>query len=257
MSKENKRFYWLKLKEDFFTDKRIKRLRKISGGDTYTVIYLKLLLLSLSENGRLYYDGVESDFISELALTIDEGEDDVMVTVNYLITRGLLEEVRENDEYFLTEMPSLVGSETASTRRSRKHREKKLIEKNKTLALQCNTNATPTQQIETKRNTEKEKELDIEKEKDIELDSSFIHSNESSVVYLFPIEDGSTYPITTNNIELLEEKYPTLALHHEFMLMANWLKQDEKRLKPADYMPKFIDNWLSQSLENKNKGRRY
>ncbi|HHO8601308.1 TPA: replisome organizer, partial [Klebsiella pneumoniae] len=26
-------------------DKRIKRLRRISGGDTYTIIYLKLLLL--------------------------------------------------------------------------------------------------------------------------------------------------------------------------------------------------------------------
>ena len=39
MSTENRRYYWLKLKENFFTDKRIKRLRKI------------------------YYDGVETDFI--------------------------------------------------------------------------------------------------------------------------------------------------------------------------------------------------
>ena len=82
---DNRRYYWLKLKEDFFTDKRIKRLRKISGGDTYTIIYLKLLLLSLKDSGKLYYDGVETDFIKELALTIDEKEDDVMVTVNYLV----------------------------------------------------------------------------------------------------------------------------------------------------------------------------
>ena len=68
----NKRYYWIKLKEEFFTDKRIKRLRKISGGDTYTIIYLKLLLLSLKDEGKLYYDGVESDFTKELALTIDE-----------------------------------------------------------------------------------------------------------------------------------------------------------------------------------------
>ena len=38
----NKKFFWLKLKEDFFRDKRIKKLRKIAGGDTYTIIYLKL-----------------------------------------------------------------------------------------------------------------------------------------------------------------------------------------------------------------------
>ena len=57
----NKRYYWIKLKEEFFTDKRIKRLRRISGGDTYTIIYLKLLLLSLKDEGKLYLDGVESD----------------------------------------------------------------------------------------------------------------------------------------------------------------------------------------------------
>ena len=129
---ENRRYYWLKLKEDFFTDKRIKRLRRISGGDTYTIIYLKLLLLSLKNSGKLYYDGVETDFIKELALTIDETEDDVMVTVNYLVAQNLMEIIVENDEYFLTEIPNLIGSETASTRRSRKS-------KSVAMQHQCNT----------------------------------------------------------------------------------------------------------------------
>lgn len=160
---DNRRYYWLKLKEDFFTDKRIKRLRKISGGDTYTIIYLKLLLLSLKDSGKLYYDGVETDFIKELALTIDETEDDVMVTVNYLVAQGLMEIITENDEYFLTEIPSLIGSETASTRRSRKSRGQK--------ALQCNTGATPCNFLQQNCNgdIEIEKEIDIELEKEGEL----------------------------------------------------------------------------------------
>ena len=121
----NKLYYWIKLKEEFFTDKRIKRLRRISGGDTYTIIYLKLLLLSLKDEGKLYYDGVESDFIKELALTIDETDDDVMVTVNYLINQGLLEVVTENDEYYLTEIPNLIGSETAWAEKKRRYRQNK------------------------------------------------------------------------------------------------------------------------------------
>lgn len=32
---ERKRFYWLKLHEDFFRQKEIKKLRMIAGGDTY------------------------------------------------------------------------------------------------------------------------------------------------------------------------------------------------------------------------------
>ena len=155
----NKRYYWIKLKEEFFTDKRIKRLRRISGGDTYTIIYLKLLLLSLKDEGKLYYDGVESDFIKELALTIDETDDDVMVTVNYLINQGLLEVVTENDEYYLTEIPNLIGSETASTRRSRKSRELKM--------LQCNTNAIHKQQ---KCNGEIEKDIEIDKVREGEIE---------------------------------------------------------------------------------------
>lgn len=162
---ENRRYYWLKLKEDFFTDKRIKRLRRISGGDTYTIIYLKLLLLSLKDGGKLYYDGVETDFIKELALTIDEKEDDVMVTVNYLMAQNLIEVIAENDEYFLTEMPNLIGSETASTRRSRKSRAYKENQK----ALQCNTNATLSNLLQQNCNTEIEKEIDIELEKEGEL----------------------------------------------------------------------------------------
>ena len=85
----NKRYYWIKLKEEFFTDKRIKRLRRISGGDTYTIIYLKLLLLSLKDEGKLYYDGVESDFIKELALTIDETDDmetDISIPIKILLS---------------------------------------------------------------------------------------------------------------------------------------------------------------------------
>lgn len=87
---ENIRYYWLKLKEDFFTDKRIKRSRRISGGDTYTIIYLKLLLLSLKDSAKLYYYEVETDFIKELALTIDEKEDDVIFTVNYFMAQNLI-----------------------------------------------------------------------------------------------------------------------------------------------------------------------
>ena len=39
-----KRYYWLKFRDDFFDSKRIKKLRKMAGGDTYTIIYLKMML---------------------------------------------------------------------------------------------------------------------------------------------------------------------------------------------------------------------
>ena len=151
-----KKYYWLKLKEDFFRDKRIKKLRSIAGGDTYTLIYLKLQLLSLKNDGELFFEGVEDNFIEEIALEIDEDFENVKVTIMFLLKNGLIEEVSE-DVYILIETKKCIGKESASTERVRKSRANR-----KDNLLQCNTD-------ETKCNTEIEIELELEK--DIEIDS--------------------------------------------------------------------------------------
>ena len=145
-----KRYYWLKLMKDFFTNPKIKKLRKLAGGDTFTIIYLKLQLLSLDNEGVLIFQGIENTFEEEMALTIDEDVENVSVTLNYLISQNLMEVLNET-EYLLTETQCLIGSESSVTKRVRKHREQK--------ALHCNTS-------ETICNTEIEKELEIDKEID-------------------------------------------------------------------------------------------
>ena len=78
-----KKFYWLKLKDNFFQQKEIKKLRKIAGGDTYTIIYLKLQLLSLENEGVLVYEGVEKDFAEQLSYEIDEDRDNIEITLQF------------------------------------------------------------------------------------------------------------------------------------------------------------------------------
>lgn len=125
-----KRYYWFRLHKDFFQKKEIKRLRRVAGGDTYAVIYLKMLLRSIVDGGKLYFDGYEETFVSELALDIDEDEQNVQITVNYLLKNGLLLEC-EADEYYLPEANNNTGSETAAASRMRKLR-------NKSKELDCN-----------------------------------------------------------------------------------------------------------------------
>lgn len=149
-----KRYYWLKLMKDFFTNPKIKKLRKLAGGDTFTIIYLKLQLLSLDNEGVLIFQGIENTFEEEMALTIDEDVENVSVTLNYLISQNLMEVLNET-EYLLTETQCLIGSESSVTKRVRKHREQK--------ALHCNTS-------ETICNTEIEIEKELEIDKDIDKD---------------------------------------------------------------------------------------
>lgn len=143
---EEKRFFWLKLKENFFDEKYIKALRRLPQGDSLVIVYLKMQLKSLKTEGIIKYEGILPDSISELALVLDEDENIVKLTVEALVRYGVIERW-ENETFYMSAMQQLIGSETQAAARVRKHREAK--------ALQCNGNVT-------KCNTEIEKEIDKE-----------------------------------------------------------------------------------------------
>ena len=134
MVTENRRYYWLQLKDDFFNSKEIKLMRKLPGGEEITIIYLKMMLASLAEQGKLYFEGLAEDLAEELSLIIDEDSEAIRLTLMFLTKKKLLT-TSDNYQFNLEQVPEMVGSETASTRRSRKHRETKKL-------LQCNTTAT-------------------------------------------------------------------------------------------------------------------
>ena len=134
MVTENRRYYWLQLKDDFFNSKEMKLMRKLPGGEEITIIYLKMMLASLAEQGKLYFEGLAEDLAEELSLIIDEDPEAIRLTLMFLTKKKLLT-TSDNYQFNLEQVPEMVGSETASTRRSRKHRETQK-------ALQCNTTTT-------------------------------------------------------------------------------------------------------------------
>jgi len=118
-----KKYYWLKLKSDFFTSREMKKLRKIAGGDTYTIIYLKLQLLSLKNEGILRFEGTEENIVEQLALEIDESVDNVAVTLKFMESNNLLESL-DKDEILISKVPESIGKETDSAERMRRLRSK-------------------------------------------------------------------------------------------------------------------------------------
>lgn len=122
---EEKRYFWLRLYDDFFTSKRIKKLRKIAGGDTYLIIYLKMQLMAMKHGGTLKWSGLEEKFADELALDLDEDPANVAVTLQYLLSCGLAEASDDLTEVFLPYAVKNVGSEGAAAQRMREHRARK------------------------------------------------------------------------------------------------------------------------------------
>lgn len=156
-----KKYYWLKLKRDFFTSLSMKKLRRIAGGDTYTIIYLKLQLLSLKDEGYLYHEGIEGTIYEEMALALDEDEENVKATMLFLEAMGLLEK-KTDHEYLLTEVPFLIGSETDKAELMRRKRAQARLESgnNVTAELPDVTLCYTEKEIEK----EKEEEIEIETE---------------------------------------------------------------------------------------------
>ena len=149
------RYYWLKLNKDFFKSKRIKKLRKLAGGDTFTIIYLKMQLLSTPTEGVLTYTGLEETIAEEIALDIDEDPDNVKITLNYLLKTGLCEMLGEN-ELLLPFAAASVGSEGSSAKRMRDLRERQKASLcDNTVQTEC---ALHYGEIDI------EKEIDIDKE---------------------------------------------------------------------------------------------
>ena len=202
---ENKRYFWLKLYEGFFRQKEIKKLRK-EAGDTCVIIYLKMLLKSLSSNGMLFFDGVESNFVEEVALDIDEDEDKVAVTVQFLMKQGILVKVSE-EEYLLTTCEDMVGSETESAKRVRKHRKKLEVLQSNGSALQCNTDVTECNtEIDIEKDLEEELEEDIENNQSINQEDAidkidaYTKLIKENIEYDYLLQD---YPTKTDVLEEL------------------------------------------------------
>ena len=173
---EKKRYYWLKFREDFFTSKRIKKLRKL--GADFVIIYLKMQLKAIKNEGCLTITGLEDSVADEIALDIDEDPDKVQVTLSYLQACGLVEV--ENDTLFLPYVQENIGSETAVAQRVREYRQRVKEQE----LLQCNTTVTEVKQNgNVEKEIEKDIDIDKEKERETEKETPPPNNNVSYVSY--------------------------------------------------------------------------
>lgn len=137
MSTENKRFYWIKLRENFFQQETIDWLMEQENGSAYIVLYLKMCLLTANTSGELIRT------IGDMTIPYEPKKisqktgfdiDTVNVALSLFKHLGLIEETQEGIPV-MPEVKNMVGSESESAARVRKYRKKKK-------ALQSNTDVT-------------------------------------------------------------------------------------------------------------------
>lgn len=258
--KNAQKYYWLKLKEDFFDDKVIRYLRRLPEGPSLVIIYLKMQLRSLKTEGFLKYDGIMPTCEEELALVLDENPMLVTGAINALEKMGVVERW-ENDTLYMAAMQELIGTETAAAARVRKHRELKknqgaLLQSNDQ-ALQCNTDVTTCNtEIEIDiRDRDKREEIEI---RDIDIlpgaetppsrKSNPNALSEPAVISL-TLNDKSQFSITETDVRNWQELYPAVNVLQELRNMKGWLDANPLKRKTKTGIRRFVNGWLSREQD--------
>lgn len=183
MAKKVKRYYWLKLKEDFFDEDTMGWLEEQDNGKEYCLFYLKLCLKSLKSDGVLVrkvgdmlipYDITKIAEITKTQVDIANGALNLLKQIGYI-------QVLDSGGLFLTQIENMTGSETDAAERQRKSRANKRVpEKGVTMSHQSHTVVTQESQFghteKENRVRERDKELDIEKDIEKDIDFSYFWS---------------------------------------------------------------------------------
>lgn len=164
------RFYWLKLKRDFFKRHDIRIIEGMPNGKDYVLFYLKLLCESVDHDGNLRFSE-KIPYSEEMLATItDTNVDIVRSAVNMFVQLGMME-LMDDGTFFMTEVMRMTGSAVDSdgANRVRRFREKQ----KETFLLEqrtvTNCNASVTDSV-TKDNESKSKRKELDKEKEKEKD---------------------------------------------------------------------------------------
>ena len=159
----SKKYYWLKLKRDFFKRHDIRIIEEMPNGKDYILFYLKLLLESIDHEGSLRFSDAIPYNEQMLAVVTNTNVDIVKSAMSLFLELNMIE-VMDDQTIYMNEVEKLIGSETDSAKRMRELRTKLKLESSEE-SSQCDTDVTPMLEKVTQ-----SKSKSIEKEKDLELD---------------------------------------------------------------------------------------
>lgn len=154
---DNKKYYWLKLKKDFFKRHDIQIIEAMPNGKDYILFYLKMLVESVDHEGNLRFNDT-IPYNETMLATITNTNIDVVRTAMKVFVELKMIDLLEDRTIFMIEVEKMLGTETYWAEQKRKQR----------LARQCPTNV---QLLSNMSNQEIDKEIKIELENKFSSDS--------------------------------------------------------------------------------------
>ena len=155
----DKKYYWLRLKKDFFKRHDIRIIENMPNGKDYVLFYLKLMVESIDHEGALRFSDT-IPYNEEMLSVITNTNIDVVRSAMKLFHELNMVEILDDSTIYMRETQALIGSETKWAEKKRNYRKKE--DNVLKLSSSCPPDVRQEKEIEKEKELEKEFEIDIE-----------------------------------------------------------------------------------------------
>lgn len=223
---DNKRYYYLKLKENFFDSDEMVLLESMPDGYIYSNILLKLYLRSLKHEGKLMFND-RIPFNSTMLATITRHSVGVVEKAVQIFRDLQLIDVLDNGAIYMSDIQSFIGKSSTEADRKREYR-KKIEEAKRNLITggqvsdKCPDKTTPEIEIEIEKDIDKEEKKGKYSNEHLRLAKKL----QSNLTEDFPKEMNKVdIEKWADTIRLMEEKDKASIEAIEYVI--NWLPTNE------------------------------
>ncbi|MDU7164206.1 MAG: phage replisome organizer N-terminal domain-containing protein [Anaerococcus vaginalis] len=251
---DNKRYYWLKLPEDFYDDDTIQWIEDQENGAAYVNFYLKLLLKSLSDEGRLIrYVGqrlIPYD-VKSLSRLTNTDTDTVRVALELFVKIGLIERL-DTGEIYMSQIDEMIGSETQAATRMRKMRARKALKSDNQAEKQEIDDEKRNNVTGERNNVQKcytdnrdkiiDKDIEIDKRDNNNISKNFNDEEKITVDYYYRLVKNNT---SKNDIDLVVNAIKQYGWKKIFYTL--WYLKNEQKANITSF--KYVDKVLSSQKE--------
>ncbi|WP_347906195.1 phage replisome organizer N-terminal domain-containing protein [Enterococcus cecorum] len=265
---DNKKYYYLKLKENFFDSDEIIILESMEKGYLYSNILLKLYLRSLKNEGKLMFNDRIPFNTRMLAQVTRHSENEIENALQVFEDLKLVE-ILDNGAIFMNDIQNFIGKSSTHAERQKEYRRRIANEKEQTTTekeiVKNNLNklknesenkcVTNVKQELNKNEPEKEIELEIEKEKELQQETE--PSGQLSLSSLFEFWESSGFgmlaPKTRQDLTYWVKDFQELGANEQEALE---LIQEALKLainanaRRYNYVNGILKNWEAKRYTN-------
>ena len=272
---DNKKYYYLKLKEGFFDSEEMKLLQAAKDGYMYSDILLKLYLKSLRQDGRLMYRDI-IPYTSDMIATITNHQIGTVERAIKIFEQMGFIEILDNGAIYMLDIQNFIGQSSSEADRQRSYRKSieaekiRLLENNSKTNVMTNdvtnvttndvtndvTNVTTNDVTNVRqmfdKNTPENRDKSIENRDNIKplVRSSGKQTSEPKAdVEAIPLNDETEWKPTEALFAEYVRLYPNVDIKQQFNVMRGWCLSNPQKRKTKRGITRFVNSWLAREQD--------